>query len=210
MKNLYIVGAGGFGREVYAWLLDLPECNFEWQIKGFLDDNLEALDGFNYEAGVVARVADFLPARNDLFVCAIGAQAHKRRVCEGLKARGATFYTVVHPTAIVGPNVSLGAGAVLCPRVSVTCDVEIGEMVMLNLHCTVGHDVRIGAWSTVSAQCDLTGFVQLGEGAFLGSGVRVIPTKRIGDGAVVGAGSVVIRDVRSGQKVFGNPAREFA
>jgi sugar O-acyltransferase (sialic acid O-acetyltransferase NeuD family) len=210
MKDLYIVGAGGFGREVYAWLLDLPECNVEWKICGFLDDNLQALDGFKYAPGVVARVSDFQPASNDLFVCAIGARAHKRRVCEGLKDRGATFYTVVHPTAIVGANVSLGAGVVLCPRVSVTCDVEIAEMAMLNLHCTVGHDVRIGAWSTISAQCDLTGFVQLGEDTFLGSGVRVIPGKRIGDGAVVGAGSVVIRHVRPGQKVFGNPAREFA
>jgi sugar O-acyltransferase (sialic acid O-acetyltransferase NeuD family) len=210
MKNLYIVGAGGFGREVYAWLLDLPGCDVEWSIQGFLDDNLSALDGFNYERGVVARISDFQPNRDDLFVCAIGARAHKRRICEELKERGASFFTVVHPTVIVGPNVTLGEGVVLCPRVSVTCDVEIGEMAMLNLHCTVGHDVRIGAWSTVSAQCDLTGFVQIGEGAFLGSGVRVIPGKRVGDDAVVGAGSVVIRNVRDGQKVFGNPAREFA
>ena len=210
MKDLYIVGAGGFGREVYAWLLDLPACNVEWRIRGFLDDNLQALDGFDYEPGVVARVSDFQPGEGDLFVCAIGARAHKRRVCEGLKARGAQFFTLVHPTAIVGPNVTLGEGVVLCPRVTVTCDVQIDEMVMLNLHCTVGHDVRIGAWSTVSAQCDLTGSVQVGVGAFLGSGVRVIPGKRIGDDAVVGAGSVVIRNVREGQKVFGNPAREFA
>ncbi|CAA6676768.1 MULTISPECIES: acetyltransferase [unclassified Lentimonas] len=210
MKNLYIVGAGGFGREVYAWLLDSPECNVEWRVQGFLDDNLGALDGFDYELGVVASISDFQPSSDDLFVCAIGARAHKRRVCESLKARGASFFTLVHPTAIVGPNVSIGEGVVICPRVTVTCDVEIGEMVMLNLHCTVGHDVRVGAWSTVSAQCDLTGFVQLGEDVFLGSGVRVIPGKRIEDGAVVGAGSVVIRNVRAGQKVFGNPAREFA
>lgn len=210
MKDLYIVGAGGFGREVYAWLLDLPECNSAWRVRGFLDDNLQALDGFDYEPSVVARVSDFQPGADDLFVCAIGARAHKRRVCEELKARGAQFFTLVHPTAILGPNVTLGEGVVLCPRVTVTCDVEIGEMAMLNLHCTVGHDVRIGAWSTISAQCDLTGFVQLGEDAFLGSGVRVIPGKQVGDGAVVGAGSVVIRNVRPGQKVFGNPAREFA
>ena len=66
MKNLYIVGAGGFGREVYAWLLDLPECNFEWQIKGFLDDNLEAMDGFNYEAGDHFIANIFGPSGDDL------------------------------------------------------------------------------------------------------------------------------------------------
>lgn len=39
MKPLYIIGAGGFGREV-AWLVERintlsPTCNF----KGFIDDN---------------------------------------------------------------------------------------------------------------------------------------------------------------------------
>ena len=210
MRDLYIVGAGGFGREVYAWLQDLPECDVDWRLRGFLDDNPGALNGFNYQSQVVASVSDFQPKSNDLLVCAIAARAHKRSICEQLKERGGQILTLVHPTAIVGPNVTLGEGAVICPRVSITCDVEIGAMVMLNLHCTVGHDVRIGAWSTISAQCDLTGFVQVGEDVFFGSGARVIPGKRVGDRAVVGAGSVVIRHVRAGQKVFGNPAREFA
>ena len=42
MYNIIIVGAGGFGREVYLWTKDsFPDDKYK--IKGFLDDNLRAL-----------------------------------------------------------------------------------------------------------------------------------------------------------------------
>ena len=43
MKNLYIVGAGGFGREVYGWLMDELSLLKEHTFIGFLDDNKDAL-----------------------------------------------------------------------------------------------------------------------------------------------------------------------
>ena len=46
MKKLYIVGAGGFGREVYAWVKQHPEFNKSWTLEGFLDDNADALMRF--------------------------------------------------------------------------------------------------------------------------------------------------------------------
>jgi sugar O-acyltransferase (sialic acid O-acetyltransferase NeuD family) len=208
-RDLYIVGAGGFGREVFAWLMELPGAGQEWVFKGFLDDNLAALDGFTYPIGVVSSVTGFKPGPNDSFVCGIGSVGAKRHACAPLIGAGAHFLTVVHPTAVMGPNVILGDGVVLCPRVTLTCDIEVGAMAMINCHSTVGHDAKVGAWSTMSAHCDLTGHTSLGEGAFLGSGARVIPNKSVGSGAMVGAGSVVIKSVPEGVKVFGNPAREI-
>lgn len=39
MKDIYIIGAGGFGREV-AWLVDRNnKIESEWKLKGFIDDN---------------------------------------------------------------------------------------------------------------------------------------------------------------------------
>lgn len=210
-KRLYIVGAGGFGREVFAWLQDCVcshgTAGVDWELVGFLDDDAGALDGFEYPYAVVGALSDFTVEPDQLFVCGIGAVAVKRRVCAALLAQGAEFMQVVHGSAIVGPNVRIGAGAVICPRVTLTCDVEVGSMAMVNCHSTLGHDARLGAWTTVSAHCDLTGYTRVGEGVFLGSGARIIPGKSVGDGATVGAGSVVIRAVPEGVTVFGNPAR---
>lgn len=44
MKDIVIIGAGGFGREV-AWLIeDINKVSSEWNIVGFVDDN-ESIQG---------------------------------------------------------------------------------------------------------------------------------------------------------------------
>lgn len=209
MRDLYIVGAGGFGREVYAWLCDEQKILNEHTFQGFLDDNLEALDGFNHVGKVVGSISGFSHFKDTSFICGIGAVEPKRKVCAPMIENGARFLQMIHPSVIIGENVILGEGVVLCPRVTLTCDIVVGSMAMVNCHSSAGHDARIGAWSTVSAHCDLTGATEIGEGAFLGSGVSIIPRKKVGMNAVVGAGSVVIKNVPDSARVFGNPAREF-
>ncbi len=44
MRNLYIIGAGGFGSEV-AWLVErINNIMPTWEIKGFIDDDPELLN----------------------------------------------------------------------------------------------------------------------------------------------------------------------
>ena len=209
MKRLIILGAGGFGREVFAWAKAHPDCGRLWELAGFLDDNASALDGFEYAVPVLGAVADYIPVEGDLFLCAIGSPAIKRKVCERILAKGAQFINLVHPSAVIGENVSLGRGVIICPQAVVTCDVQIGDFVGINCHSSVGHDVRIADWVTLSGHCDVTGQCELGEMVFLGSGARILPLKKVGARALVGAGSVVISHVAADTKVFGNPARRF-
>ncbi len=210
MKKLIIVGAGGFGREVYAWAKDHPDCGTIWGIAGFLDDDAGALSGYHHPVEVIDSVEEHQPAADELFVCAIGSPLIKKKVCEALLGRSATFISLVHPSVILGENIKLGNGVVLCPRVTLTADVSIGDFAAINCHSSVGHDVVIGEWGTISGHCDLTGNTRYGAGAFLGTGVRIVPGRSVGEFAYVGAGSVVIRSVKNGQKVFGNPAQALA
>jgi sugar O-acyltransferase (sialic acid O-acetyltransferase NeuD family) len=210
VKRILIVGAGGFGREVYFWMLQHPDCGRVWEIGGFLDDNPHALDGFDFPAGIVGSVKEYSPAADDLLVCGIGRAKPRRPVCEMLKAKGARFMTFVHPSAIIGGKVELGEGVFICPGVVISCCIKIGEFVMLNLGTTVGHDATIGAYSTLSAHCDVTGYCSVGETVFMGSRASLIPGSKVGDNTIIGAGAVVIRPVKPGTTVIGNPARELA
>jgi len=209
MKKLIIVGAGGFGREVYSWAKSHPDSGKAWEVAGFIDDDAAALDRYNYPVGVIGPLETHQPAENEVFVCAIGAPMIKKKVCQALLSRSATFIPLVHPSVIIGENIEIGNGVVLCPRVTLTADISIGDFVAISCHSSVGHDAVIGDWATISGHCDLTGSTRLGTGAFLGTGVRIVPSKSVGDFAYVGAGAVVIRSVKHGQKVFGNPARVF-
>ena len=210
IRNLYIVGAGGFGRELAFWLKQHPDYGMTWSLKGFLDDNAKALDGIDFPYAVVGRIEDFQPAENDLFICAIGVPKIKKEIIPKLQKRGAKFLSFIHPSVIMGEKVALGEGVVLCPGVILTSCLQVGDFAMMNCLSSAGHDVTIGDYSTISGHCDLTSYTTLEEAVFLGSGATLLPKVRVGQGATVGAGAVVVQRVKPGQTVFGNPARVIA
>lgn len=206
MKKLLIVGAGGFGRELYVWASQHPDCGRAWELAGFLDDNAQALQPFGSFAPVHPLTGHAVdPAK--LYLCGLGLPPVKEKLLQPLLAAGADFLTFVHPRALVGDRVRLGRGVVLCPGAIVSADLTLGDFVMLNLYATVGHDASVGAWSTLSAHCDVTGRVQVADRVFMGSRATIIPGKSVGSRATLGAGAVVISDVPAGATVVGNPAR---
>lgn len=206
MKNLFIVGAGGFGREVYAWIKQHPEFNKSWTLAGFLDDNLEALKPFNNFASV-ALLKNHQVLSSNVYVCALGLPLVKAKLLAPLIEQNAEFISFIHPTAVIGERVKLGRGVIVCPGASISVDISIGDFSMIGPNTTIGHDGTIGAWCTLCAQCDVTGRVTIGDGVFLGSRVSIIPSKKVGNKSILGAGSVVISDVPDGVTVVGNPAR---
>ena len=204
-KRLVIVGGGGFGREVYAWVNTSPRWRSRAGINDvvFVDDDASKAP---MRAPIVSTLGDYLPGERDVVICAIGAPEVRRAVVEVLKSNGAQMAIFIHDRAVLGDNVVVGIGTVVCPDVLVSCDVQIGEYVHINTGCAIGHDVTIGDYVTLSSACNLTGNVVVENDAFLATAVSVIPGKRIGAGSLVGAGSVVLKNVPAGVTVFGNPS----
>ncbi len=207
VKDLYIVGAGGFGREMLGWVRQHPDCGRLWQPAGFVDDNPRALDGFAVDLAVSGTPETVPVTGNTLFVCALGRPAVKRRIIGILRGRGAEFLTFIHPSSVVGERVRLGEGTVFCPGVILTSDIEIGEFVLFNCGASAGHDTVVGAFASVSGHVDLTSRTRIGQDVFVGSHAVIIPGVNVGQGAVIGAGAVVVAPVKPGLTVFGNPAR---
>lgn len=206
-KRLLIIGAGGFGREVLTWANQVTPGERPWSECAFLDGNAQALEGYGVEVPIIGDPITYQPQPGDMFLCALGDPATKLKLCRHLREQGATFWTLIHPTAIIGDRCRIGEGTILCPRAILTSDVTVGDFVTFNVASGAGHDAVIGDGCTLSGHVDITGFARLGEGVFLGSHASVLPSVHVGDYAKVGAGSVVMRRVKSGVTVFGVPAR---
>lgn len=207
MKNILIVGAGGFGREVFVFANHCIASGENWHIKGFLDDNKDALKNLKYPVEIVSGISDYAPEPDELCLVAIANPKIKKQVVADLRSRGAKFATLIHPTSIVGHNVEISEGVIVCPFVSIPCDSKIGEFTHINTNCTIAHDSELGAYTTLSAGCDITGYTTLGEGVFFASNVACVPNSKVGDWASVGINSFVISKLKGGESYLGNPAR---
>ena len=206
MKEIIIVGAGGFGKELLQWIKDINKLKNRWIIKGFIDDNLSALDNCECDYNVIGKIKEWQPEENEFFTCAIANPKIKEKIVKHLKQRGAKFDSIIHPRAMIGEFNKIGEGIVIYPGARLTVNITIGKFVTL-LSSGIGHDVQIGDFSTISSHCSINGKVKLGKRIFLGSNSTIIPERTVGDDVYIGAGSVVIRNIKSCTKVFGNPAR---
>ncbi len=56
MRDLIIVGAGGMGRTIYDIARESIGYGSEFVIKGFIDDNLSALEGLDKYRPVLSKI----------------------------------------------------------------------------------------------------------------------------------------------------------
>jgi len=207
MKHLVIIGAGGFGRELFGIAREALGYGTVFDVKGFLDARADALDGFPGYPPVVGSPADYAPTADDVFITALGSVESRRRCVAAIESRGGRFISIVHRTASLGPNAVVGGGSLVAQYAVVSADAVVGRHACVFQSSVVGHDARLGDFSHVYSLCALGGGVTLGEGAVVYPGAQVVPRRTVGAGAVVGAGSVVVLNVPAGTTVFGNPAR---
>lgn len=202
MTALIIVGAGGFGRQVLSYALELG-----LDVSGFVDDDPHALDGTETELPVLGTTETLASRSDHEFVVAVGDPAARRRLAHAVTAIGGRLRTLVHPSAVVDRTASIGIGCIICPFVMVGTSARVGQNVLVNAHATAAHDSIVGADSVLAPFAALNGHVSLGEGVFVGTHASLLPGVRVGDFAKVSAGSVVHADVESGSLVAGNPAQ---
>lgn len=209
MKRLLIIGARGWGREVYDIAKACVEAGADFTIKGFLDDKENALDGYDNYPPIIGPVETYRIQPDDVFICALGDVNYKKKYSDIILNKGGNFISVVHPTAVLGTNAKIGEGCVLGAFANLSNDTVIGNFVTMSIRSGMGHDSIIGDYTHVGGNCSISGFVTIGETVTMHPGCVVVPHRKIGDNAVIGTGSVVLGNVKAGVTVFGNPAKKI-
>lgn len=197
MREIMIVGAGGFGREA-AWTLErINAATPTWRVLGFADDDPAkasgALEGYPL-LGPVAQASRDHPGAAVLI--AIGDNAVREKVYRAL--RGHDFPVVVDPSAEVAPTAEMRHGTFIGPKAVVSVGAELGKFVLVNARAGVGHDARLGDFSQVCPGASLSGHTTLGAHAFVATNACTVPGVTIGAGARIAAGTPAYRDVAAG------------
>lgn len=200
-RSFIVIGAGGHGVVVCDVITSAGH-----NVRAFVDDAVDRQGTMVF--GVPVMEPGALPPASDvLIVAGIGDNDARAAAFRRFRERGYESRAVVHPSAVLGAEVTLGAGTVVMAGVIVNPRTRVDENVVLNTGCRVDHDCQIEAHAHVAPAATLTGGIRVGEGALVGAGAVILPNINIGAKAVIGAGAVVTRDVAAGAVVAGVPAR---
>lgn len=207
-KHLVIIGAGGMGRVMYDMARESLGYMSEFDIKGFVDDNLEALDGFENYPPVLGTIKEYLPQDDEVFICSIGG-SFRKQCMENILSRGGNFLTLIHRTARIGSNVSLGVGNMVGAFTTIAADARIGDYNFIQSYTIIGHDVVIGNWNRIDSHVMCIGGTRIGNENMIHTSAVLNHGVEVEDATHIGACSFVMRKVEKGSTVFGNPARRL-
>ena len=211
MKNIIIVGAGGFGREV-EWLIERINntTNEKWNIVGYADDNVIVGTKVG-KSTVVYKIDDLLSINEEMnVVVAVGNSIIRKSIINRINKNGCIkFPNIIDPTVIYSNDLKIGIGNIICAGTIMTINVSLGNFDIINLNCTIGHDDELSDYITVYPNSNISGCVKIYDCVEIGTGTQIIQGKNITNNAIIGAGAVVVKDIIESGTYVGVPVQKI-
>lgn len=199
MNKLIIIGASGHGRVVADIV---RKCGYTDVVFLDIDESIKECAGYP----VVS--PDIMPAEfeGDVFI-AVGSAAVRKQLMEIEVHR--TFPVLIHPSAVVADDVTIGEGSVVMAGAVINPGSRIGRGCIVNTGSSIDHDCEIADFVHISVGAHLSGTVKVGEGTWIGAGATVSNNIDICGWCMIGAGAVVIKDIKDKGTYIGVPARKY-
>lgn len=195
------------GRDVYWSARECRGYGVEFDIKGFIDDDLSSQDGYEGYPPLLGTIDGYQIEKDDVFNCSIGNVQTKVIICEKLKKRGAKFYTLINKTAVVHDRTVLGDGCYVGEFAFIGTEASVGDNCLIQAFSIVAHDCKLGNYVRIDTHVVLIGGVEIKSRATIHTAAVVSHKVVVGEDAKVAACSFVIKKVKPGTTVCGNPAK---
>ena len=205
-KKVIIFGASGHARVI----ADIIKKSND-EVVGFLDDNVEIQGKTIFDGKIVLgdTSEEFVKKySNCFFIIGIGSNKVRKVISE--KYPNLKWYTAIHPSSIIGSNVTIDEGTAIMAGTVINTGTIIGKHCIVNTSSSLDHDNILEDYVHISPGAHLAGTVKISEGTWICAGVTVINNITIGKNNIVGSGATVIRSIVEEDSTFiGVPVKKL-
>jgi sugar O-acyltransferase (sialic acid O-acetyltransferase NeuD family) len=205
MKDIVIFGAGSHCKVV----IDIIEKSNQFNILGLIDSVKEVgTEVLGYK--VLGDDHSIRELSLDIYggIVAVADNWTRYKTVTKILSiyKNFNFVTAIHPSAVIGKNVTINKGTVVMANVVINSNSNIGRYCIINTRSSVDHDCMINDFATIAPGATLAGNVQVGEHSVISLGANVIHNIKIGEHTVIGAGATVLRNIAPFTVAYGTPA----
>lgn len=189
-----LIGAGGFANEVKAHMLD-------YDMVCFVDDEF-----FKSEEKNVLPISKFDPFEYQVLI-SIGDGLIRNKIVQKLP-KETKYFSFIHPSAIIlGNDVIIGEGSIICANSIITTNCVIGQHSHINLSTTIGHDCRIGDYFTTAPNVSISGNCDIGDFVYFGTSSSCKQKIKICSNVTIGMMSGVVKNIENSGIYVGTPCK---
>lgn len=204
-----IIGAGGHAKVIISTLkasgreiLFLSEKSTSLIGSRLLDIPILGTDSIIYDH----------PPETVKLILGLGA-AHscspRKKIWQNFSQAGYLSDTVIHPTATICDDVSIGEGAQIFAHTVIQPGCHIGAFSIINTGAQIDHDCNISSFSHIGPGAILCGNINIEEEVFVGAGSIITPSVNIQSKTFIVAGSVITKDIFNSPMTGKRPPRNL-
>lgn len=200
MTDIIIVGAGSAARDYLQFIKDINKIKPTFNVKGFIaDTGVDIKSLTNGEYTILGTIKDWKPTKNEKYIIGVAEPVVKIKLVQTLKNKGASFITLIHPTATINEYATIGKGCVISPYSKIGANAIVKNFVTVDGY--IEHDNVIEDFVTLSTGTRLTGYVKVGFATFFGAMCSVRPHTTIGKNCFITIGTTVVTDIKDNSYV---------
>lgn len=216
MKDLYIIGAGGFAIEV----LFAIECSYKnvWKEFYIIDDDINKINSKIRGVTVISNLEDFIKKcmnkkdeELDILIT-INNSKTRRKIVDlfAQKNINVNYPNVIDHSAVIDfEYVKIGKGNVIMDFVGITGNVNLGNHNIIGARTGIGHDSSIGDFNSFSPRVSISGQTTVGNGNSFGLNSALLQNKTMGDNNTIWSYTMILRNIKNDGTYFGMPAKKL-
>lgn len=211
MKDIVIIGAGGFGKEVKTIIDAVNKITPIWNVIAFYDDahigDIHIIDNLECKG----TIDDLINVKENLSI--VFGIADRNVVQDIMKKieniNNFNYPSIIHPSVELNSGVVFGRGNVVATGSIFSCDINIGDLNFFNTMVAVGHDVTIGNFNCFMPRVQISGNVSIGNLNFFGMNSSIVQNKVVGDSNIINSYTLLTKNIKNDSKYFGIPGKRI-